>query len=283
MHADHPITHHDAPTTNSHGITRPANELSLVKPTPPDTSPRVIIEETFELIKSRPNESVGYGVALLALNMGLNMGVQFVVQAVFALVFVAGMGAMEANEMVGIGVLAGGTLISALIIMSSAFTIQAVTMGSYQLLWLKMLRNQPMSLNDVKDIKPSIMPLVGASLLSSLGIMLGGAALVLPGIVLMLGFLLHPFFVIDKNLSAIESLKASWIATTGHKTNLLLLVLFMVVVNTLGALACGVGLFISYPLSLGCLATYYNRIATQGDGYMLDSDSRGPHLSETFS
>ncbi len=267
----HIATHHQAPVTNTAEMTLPASELSLVKLDPPDTSPRAIIKETFDLIQSRPNESVGYGVALLALNMGLNGLVQMGLQAVVAMLVVAAIGLMQANEALGIGVLLGGGSLSFLFILTCSLAIQSMTMGGYQLLWLKMLRDEPMTLDDVKEIRTSIWPLVGAGLLSTLAIALGGSALILPGVVLALGFILHPFFIIDKRLGAIESLKASWIATRGHKINLFLLLLFMLVANTLGMLACGIGLFVSYPLSLGCLAAYYNRIATPGRAYLLDS------------
>jgi uncharacterized membrane protein len=108
---------------------------------------------------------------------------------------------------------------------------------------------------------PRLLPFLVLSFLKTLAIMLGLIVLVVPGVVLALGFWMSRFYMIDQGLGPLTSLRASWDATEGHKANLLLLALAAVVLTMVGVMACCVGLFVTEPVFLVALTIVYLRLS----------------------
>lgn len=267
MTPDLDTTHTSAPDTALTPHPRATSPLALVREQPRSTSPRDVIQESFALITGRTEETVGYGVALLALNMGLNGFLQFGLQTALVILVMLCVAAMSVSETAGtLILLTGGSVVVGVSTVLS-LAVQTGIMGGYQVMWLKMLRKKDVTLDDVKLVRPFLLPLVGASLLSTLAILAGSVAFVLPGIFLATTLSLTPFFVLDRKMSVREALLASHRATRGHRLELFGLLCLLVVANMLGLMACGLGLFVSYPLSLGALATFYHRLIEPGQGY----------------
>jgi uncharacterized membrane protein len=78
-----------------------------------------------------------------------------------------------------------------------------------------------------------------------------------------LGFI--SYFIIDKNLGPINGIKASWNATKGKFLSLLLFFIQIIGLNILGALALGVGLFITIPLSSIAMTYVYLKLSGDAD------------------
>lgn len=126
----------------------------------------------------------------------------------------------------------------------------------------------------ISHIKPSYKQLVSnghhfvswiaANLLFGLMIFFGLLFFVIPGFYLMSRYALYPFFLLDKNLTAIEALKAASKASEGKRWYLFLLMMSVLLINLLGALLFGVGLFFTIPLTILTFAVVYQSIVGEG-------------------
>ena len=101
---------------------------------------------------------------------------------------------------------------------------------------------------------------LGMSVLSFILVVLGIIALIIPGIILALGFIFSQYLVIDKGRGAIESLKESWRITKGHRWELFIFVLVLAVLNILGVLALLVGLLVSVPVTMLAVVHAYRTL-----------------------
>jgi hypothetical protein len=90
-----------------------------------------------------------------------------------------------------------------------------------------------------------------------------------------LGFI--TYFIIDKNLGPINGIKASWNATKGKFLSLLVFFIQIVGLNILGALALGVGLFITIPMSSIAMSYAYLKLSGDAD---LDEIDDFPETTE---
>ena len=79
-------------------------------------------------------------------------------------------------------------------------------------------------------------------------ILIGLVLLIVPGIYLWLRFWPAPYFVVDRNMSVMDSLRAASYHTTGNKGSGILLWLLMLIVLIAGALALCVGFFAAFPV-----------------------------------
>src|SRR3989344_892928 len=101
---------------------------------------------------------------------------------------------------------------------------------------------------------------LGMTVLSLILVILGLIALIIPGIILALGFMFAQYLVIDKDRGAVESLKESWRITKGNRFNLFIFVLVLTVINILGALALLVGLLVSIPVTMLAVVHAYRTL-----------------------
>jgi uncharacterized membrane protein len=124
---------------------------------------------------------------------------------------------------------------------------------------LKLARGQPASFGDVYSGGP-FLSFLGAALLASLGAMVGMLFCVVPGYILLIGWLFYGHLIVDRRLPVIEALSASWRITNGHKWKLLLFMLLMAAVALLGELACCVGVFVAIPVVLVAYSYVYLRL-----------------------
>jgi uncharacterized membrane protein len=93
-------------------------------------------------------------------------------------------------------------------------------------------------------------------------IILGGLILlVVPGIIWGIKFSLFPYFMVEKELGPVESLKASAIATDGAKTDLFLFGLLLMLINAAGLLFFFIGLFVTIPTTMVAYAYVYRKLA----------------------
>ncbi len=87
-----------------------------------------------------------------------------------------------------------------------------------------------------------------ASLLAGLAVLAGTIALILPGIYIAVRLQFFTYFLLEKKLGAMDALKASWKATSGHFFELLGLGIVSMLIGLLGLLALLVGFFIAVPV-----------------------------------
>ncbi|MDP1625295.1 MAG: hypothetical protein Q8L64_06055 [bacterium] len=115
--------------------------------------------------------------------------------------------------------------------------------------------------NNLFEFKPEIFGFyILASLAYSAMNLIGLALIIVPGIISIIRFGFFGFIMVDEGLRPIHSLKKSWAITKGHFWKLFGLSVCLLVLNFFGALAMGLGLLITVPLSLLVTVYVYQKI-----------------------
>lgn len=102
---------------------------------------------------------------------------------------------------------------------------------------------------------------LGASILYGLMTVGGLLLLIVPGMIWSLKFSLWPYFMVEKNVGIIESLKMSSRATAGYKGSLFVLYIYLGALTLLGMAALFLGLFVTTPIALLTLAYAYHKMS----------------------
>jgi uncharacterized membrane protein len=111
-----------------------------------------------------------------------------------------------------------------------------------------------------------------ASCIFSILFVIGLVFLIVPGLYLGAALGFYPFFILDKGLGPIKSLKASAKATRGNRWHVFLLFLACTGLDVLGILCFGVGILISSPITLIAIATVYEKLTGQSKTTIQPSD-----------
>ncbi len=98
-----------------------------------------------------------------------------------------------------------------------------------------------------------------AALLVGIGTAVGTLLFVLPGIVFAFFAQFTLFFVIDKRLSPVDALKASFTLVNRNLGTIVLLYLGVLVANAVGSFLCYVGQLVSFPVGLLATTQVYRR------------------------
>lgn len=87
-----------------------------------------------------------------------------------------------------------------------------------------------------------------ASILVSIGTFVGFLLCIIPGIIFAFLTVYTTYYVVDKNMGAVDAIKASINLTKANVGNLVLFFLLSLVVVVIGACLCGVGLLVAWPV-----------------------------------
>jgi uncharacterized membrane protein len=101
---------------------------------------------------------------------------------------------------------------------------------------------------------------LGATVLYALIVLGGLILLVVPGVIWALKYQYSRYFIIDKKMGIMESLRKSGELTQDAKWDLFLFWLLIIAVNILGAILLGVGLIISIPVTMLAQAFVYREL-----------------------
>jgi uncharacterized membrane protein len=127
---------------------------------------------------------------------------------------------------------------------------------------LKVARGQPYQFGDLFAGGKYFLSMFAAGLLIGIAVDIGLIFLVVPGIILSLGFSVAPWVIVDRGLGPIEGMKASWELTDGHKGNIFIFNLIAFGLSLVGMCACGVGTLIVVPIL--CIAHAYIYLKLSG-------------------
>lgn len=114
----------------------------------------------------------------------------------------------------------------------------------------KLYDGKPAVFADLFSQPDKVLRYVVASILYGLIVFAGLLLLIVPGIIWAIKFQFFNYFLVDRNLSALESLQASGKLTTGHKWRILLFNLAAGLFNLAGALVFGIGLLVTIPVTM---------------------------------
>lgn len=127
-------------------------------------------------------------------------------------------------------------------------------------LGLRIVDGQPISGAALLPDATTLVAYIIASLAFSLMVVVGLALLVIPGLIAAVIFGLYGWALIDKDLSAMESLRESSRLTSGHRGQLLLFVLTAICINVIGLLALLVGVLITSAVTLIAAGHIYRQL-----------------------
>ena len=124
-----------------------------------------------------------------------------------------------------------------------------------------------------RDQKPAIYELFSngalfinfllGSICYGLAAIAGLILLIIPGIILIIMFEMYSYFIVDKNMGPIESLKASRFLTKGARWQLFCFGMLIILFNLAGLLCLVVGLLFTIPVTYIASAYVYDQLLKQ--------------------
>jgi len=122
---------------------------------------------------------------------------------------------------------------------------------------LDLLSGKPTGIQELFSQYPLFIRFLLGSLLYNIIVFLGLILLIIPGIYLGIRLQFFSYFIVDKGMGPVESIKASFELTRGHELDLFLLGIVAMILNILGALALMLGLLVSIPVTMLALGQAY--------------------------
>jgi hypothetical protein len=151
------------------------------------------------------------------------------------------------------GVLGGGYLVTQII--SAFFTVGLTRM------WLDAARGIPPRFETLFSGADRFLPMLALNLISFLGVVVGCALLIVPGVVLMIIYQLAPYYVVEGRMGPIEALQKSWETSLHQRGELFVLALAGIGLSLLGVAMCCMGLIATVPLYWVATAVAFTRVA----------------------
>jgi hypothetical protein len=217
-----------------------APELSGGTVRPRDWTVSHVLGVGWKAIKDQPVPLVG-GMLLVTV-------VQWAAQSLMQFVLLGD--AIESADMVRI--FSGmGIMFPVLTVIGVYFMIGQIRVA------LAAARGKPVEIGMYFSGYDKLLPGIVTSLLVSVGVTFGLMLLVIPGILLGLGWALSFFALVDTDASPTEAMSASWEQTKGHRGKIFLFYLACLGVVLVGMLALYVGIFVAIPLILVASAEMY--------------------------
>lgn len=118
----------------------------------------------------------------------------------------------------------------------------------------------PVTVTALFDGLPQFVPLVLASLATSLLITLGLFLLVLPGLYLALAYGFTTLLIIDRRLDFWPAMETSRKTITTHLLGYFLLALLMLGICFIGSIPFGLGLLVAIPVSIAAQYRFYTQV-----------------------
>ncbi len=105
-----------------------------------------------------------------------------------------------------------------------------------------------------------------AGILYGLAVGFGVLLFIVPGIIFAIMWQFYKFGVVDKKLGPVEVLRYSGDLTKGYRWTILGIDIVLILVNLAGALALGIGLLFTIPLTMIAEAVMYKRLRDNMEG-----------------
>ena len=132
------------------------------------------------------------------------------------------------------------------------------------MLGIKRAHDLELTIASVFDYYVLVWPLVFASIVMNILIIVGMVLLILPGIYLATAYMFALALIVDKRLSLWEALESSRKAVTAHWFKIFGLNILMALIILLSALPLGIGLFWTVPLAFIANGILYRKIFGYG-------------------
>lgn len=122
-------------------------------------------------------------------------------------------------------------------------------------------RDEPVSLSALTELTAiELLRYFVTTTLLVVAVGLGLLLLVVPGVYLGARWLFAPLVVVEEGLEPVAALRRSWDMTSAIGGRVALLVLALAALNLLGALALGLGVLVTMPISLVAIVHAYRHV-----------------------
>jgi uncharacterized membrane protein len=125
---------------------------------------------------------------------------------------------------------------------------------------LRLYDGEPVDLSQPGPLVQGYWPFVLTMFLYGILVSIGFALLIIPGVLLGLAFGYAPLFTADGQKDLVEAFRASSRLTRGYRGQLFGLWLLVIGVNVLGAMALGIGVVVTVPMSALALVYAFRRM-----------------------
>ncbi|MFP4459621.1 MAG: hypothetical protein ACLFSQ_08555 [Candidatus Zixiibacteriota bacterium] len=149
--------------------------------------------------------------------------------------------------------------------------LQVIIILGFIRIGLKIHRSEDISIGDLFSVTDKLLSYLIAALLYSIIVGIGTLFFIIPGIYLGIRFGMFPILIVDENLGPIEAFQRSSEMTQGNILNLFLLMIVLNLINVIGSIPFGLGLFITMPLALVAYIHAYSLLS----GEVSSSNSMG--------
>jgi hypothetical protein len=105
-----------------------------------------------------------------------------------------------------------------------------------------------------------LLAMLGLNVLMGFALVVGFALLLVPGVILSVGWCLAPYYLVDAKLGPVQALRASWHATKGWRGAISVVLLAAAGIYLAGLACCCMGLIVAAPLAMVLYAMLYVRI-----------------------
>lgn len=102
-----------------------------------------------------------------------------------------------------------------------------------------------------------------AQLIAGVMVVIGLCLLVVPGFIIAIKLQFFPYFIAEEGCGPIEALQKSWELTKGSKFQIFLFDLVVYLMNLLGVICFGVGLFVTAVISIPAAAFVFRKLANR--------------------
>jgi hypothetical protein len=138
---------------------------------------------------------------------------------------------------------------------------------------LKLAKGEAVSVKDIYDRWDIFPEMFTATFLYTLILPIAFLFLIVPGFIVGARWFLYDFVIIDQGLSPLKALEKSWHLVTGSTWSMIGLLFMTFGLLLLGALALGIGLFFTYPITALARAMAYRQltnVASQTEPITID-------------
>jgi len=139
-------------------------------------------------------------------------------------------------------------------------SVAAPFYAGYSIVAFKIMLQQPFQFSDFFRGFNYFLPLFLASLASSIVVGIGFILLLIPGIYLAISYMFTTFLVIDYHMEFWQAMEISRKIISRNWFAFLLFALVLCCINLLGALAFGIGLLVTLPVTSCAVAIAYKEI-----------------------
>lgn len=127
---------------------------------------------------------------------------------------------------------------------------------------LKIYNNEAVKIIDLFSQVEKIIKFIFSSILYILIVIGGLILLIVPGIMWAMKYQFMSYLIIEKDMGIMDALRKSGEITNGHKMNLFAFSILLALIQILGVLALGVGLFAAIPTTMMAMVYVYKKLSS---------------------